>query len=242
MDNNIELILKQALNKLKGTKKTRPKGACLTEMDLSCLIDGKVSELERDKFLAHVLTCQGCAELLGTHLKVINAINNKEALETPEEVVQAAIGLYNPEVGVNFLEVALNLKEKFIELVRTTGDILLGPQLVPIPALRSHSEESRFANEVKIVKEFDNILTEVGVEKKKPDICDVEIRLTDKETKKKKEGFRVTLNKNGKEIESSLIEDGKVAFKDVRPDKYVVSIIKDDKKFGIIEILITSSK
>lgn len=242
MDKNIESILKQVLNKLKVTKKSRSKGACLTEMDLSCIIDGKVSELERDKLLAHVLTCQSCTELLGAHLKVMNAINNNVALEAPEEVVQAAINLYNPEVGVNFLEVALNLKEKFIELVRTTGDILIGPQLVPIPVLRSHGEESQFTDEIKIVKEFDNILTEVGVEKKKPDICDVEIRLTDKETKKKIEGFRVTLNKNGKEIESSLIEDGKVIFKDVRPDKYVVSIIKDDKKFGIIEIVITASK
>jgi len=242
MDKNIELILKQALNKLKGTKKTRSKGTCLTEMDLSCIIDGKVSELERDKLLAHVLTCQNCAELLGTHLKVINAISNKETLETPEEVVQAAINLYHPEVGVNFLEVALNFKEKVIELVRTTGDILLGPQLVPVPVLRSHGEESQFTNEIKIVKEFENILTEVGIEKKKPNICDVEIRLTDKETKKKMQGFRVTLSKNGKEIESSLIDEGKVVFKDVRPDKYVVLIIKDDKKFGIIEILITASK
>lgn len=241
MKKDIELILKQALEKLRSASRFPIKEKCLKEEDFACLIEGQLSDSERKKLFKHILSCQACALTLRDHLLVLNAIDRKGLLETPEAIVQAAMDLYSLEVGSDILEVILNFTEKMIELVRTTGEILRGPQLVPVPVLRSQGEENAFPNEIKIVKEFSNFLTEVDVEKKKPDLCDVEIRLTEKETKQKLKGFRVTLNKNGREIESCLMEEGKVTFKEVRPDKYTISIIKDDQKLGIIELQITTS-
>ncbi len=240
MDKNIESILKQALVNLKNKNRFRIKGKCLNDGDLAYLIEGQTSESEREKFLEHILSCQKCTIKLKEHLLVLNTIAKTGMLDTPETVVQAAMNLFSPEVGPNILEIVLNFKEKVIELIRTTGEVFQGPQLIPVPVLRSQDYGNQFTNEIKIVKEFDSILTEVGFEKNKPGICDVEIRLTEKETKKKMQGLRVTLSKNGKEIESSLVEGGKVVFRDMKPDKYCVSIIREDKKLGIIDISITS--
>ncbi len=239
MDKNIDLILKQTLNKLRN--KSRVKGKCLTEEDITCLIDTHVSESARNTLLEHVLSCSRCAVSLREHLLVLNAIDKKGTLETPEAVVQAAMGLFNPEVGPNILEIALNFKEKVIELIRTTGNILRGSQLVPIPVLRSQKEDNTFINEIKIVKEFNNVLTEVGVEKRKPELCDIEVRLTEKDTKSKIQDLRITLNKDDREIESCLVESGKVVFKDVRPGRYTITITKENQKLGIVGLLITAS-
>ena len=242
MTKNIESILKQGLVKLKNKVRFKLKGKCLNEQDTACIIDGQVSENERVRYFEHVLSCMKCAENLRDHLLVLNAIDKKGMLETPETIVQAAMDLYSPEVGVNVLEVVLNFKEKMIELVRTTGEILRGPELIPIPALRSQGEEFNFSNEIKIIKEFNNMMTEVGVEKNKPHLCNVEIRLTEKKTKKKMRGLRITLIRNDREIESSLIEEGKVIFREVKPGKYSLIITKDDKKIGVVELNITTSK
>jgi len=80
------------------------------------------------------------------------------------------------------------------------------------------------------------------ITKNKPHLCNVEIRLTEKKSKKKMHGLRVTLVKNEREIESSLIEEGKVTFREVKPGKYSLFIIKDNNKIGVIELDITDSK
>jgi len=239
---NIEILFRERLGKLRRKGRLKLKGKCLNDQDIACIIDGQLSEKERVRYFDHVLSCMKCAQNLRDHLLVLNIIDKKGMLETPEAIVQAAMELYSPEVGVNVLEVVLDFKEKMIELVRTTGEILRGTELIPIPVLRSHGEEANFSNEIKIVKEFNNMMTEVGVEKNKPHLCNVEIRLTEKKTKKKMHGLRVTLMKDDREIESSLIEEGKVIFREVKPGKYSLFIIKDDKKIGIVKLHITTSK
>jgi hypothetical protein len=239
---NLEFFLKQGLGKIRKKGRFKLRGKCLNDQDVACIIDGQLSENERARYFDHVLSCMKCTERLKDHLLVLNAIDKKGMLETPEAIVQAAMDLYSPEVGVNVLEVVLNFKDKVIELVRTTGEILRGPELIPVPVLRSQDEDVIFPNEIKIVKEFNNMMTEVGVEKSKPYLCNVEIRLTEKKTKKKMHGLRVTLMRNGREIESSLIEEGKVIFREVKLGKYSLFIAKDDKKVGIVELDITNSK
>lgn len=241
MDKNVESKLKIVLAKLKGAKKAWHKGKCLTEEDIACLIDAQLAESERSKLFEHTLSCQKCNIILRDHLLLLNALDKNVSIETPEAVVQAAMDLLSQDVGTNILKVVLDFKEKVIELVKTTGEVLRGPQLIPVPVLRSHGEADQFQNEIKIIKEFDNIFTELDVDKKKANLCDIEIRLTEKETRKKIQDFRVTLSRNGKEVESSLVEEGKITFKDVKPDKYAVLITQDDKKFGIIDISITAS-
>lgn len=239
---NIEIFLREVLGKLRSKRRLKLKGKCLNDQDIACIIDSQLSEKDRVRYSDHILRCMKCAQNLRDHLLVLSAISKKEVLETPEAIVQAAVDLYIPEAGVNVLEVVLNFKEKIIELVRTTGEILRGPGLIPIPAVRNQGEEVAFLNEIKIVKEFNNMMTEVGVEKNKPHLCNVEIRLTEKKSKKKMHGLRVTLVKNEREVESALIEEGKVTFREVKPGKYSLFIIKDNNKTGVIELDITDSK
>jgi len=240
MIKNIELTLKKALSKLRVKNKFGFKGKCLAEEDVACIIDGKITEAKRKKILKHTLCCEPCTMKLKDHFAILNAVDKKGLLEVPKNITQQAMDLYSVEVGTNILEVVLNFKDKFIELVRTTGEIARGSVLVPIPILRS-KEENTFQKEIKIVKVFNNVLTEVGIERQKAELCDIEIRLTNKETKKKLQGVRASLLKNDKEIESSLVENGKVIFREVAPGEYIIALKKEDVKIGIIQFSINKT-
>ncbi len=236
MKNKFESILKKVLNAVKKRKNSNTGKRCLTDEDLTVIVEGKTSEVERDKVFSHILSCQNCALLLKEHLLIMGDLDKKGMLETPQELIQAAMDLVGPGIASNMLEVVLNLKEKVIELVKATGDVLIGPELIPVPVLRSQGKDDKFENKVKIVKAFDNVLIEVVVERKKPNICDIELRLTEKDLKRKAEGLRVTLMKDNKEIESSLIDEGKIIFREIKPDRYKISIMKEGKQLGAVDI------
>lgn len=213
-------------------------GHCLSEEDITCFIDNKMEEAEMEELCAHILSCKKCADDLRDHFLVIRSIEGKGLLDTPTELIESAQSLVDEEVGQNILDIVLNFKERAIELVRTTGEALMEQQLVPVPVLRNTVENKELQNEIKIVKTFGNILTEVNIEKKRSDLANIVIRVTKKTTNKKAEGLRISLVKNDRELESFLAEEGKVKFEEIKPNNYRVLITKDNKKLGLVNISI----
>lgn len=240
MNINIEELLKKALQQFKNKSQIKAKGQCLSEEDIATIIEGEVQDSGKEQFSEHIASCKKCAYALKENLQLANAMANKPMLTPPEYVVKSAMDLLNPEVGQDILQIALNFKEKIIELIRTTGDILIGPEPVPVSVLRGSTKDT-FPDEIKFVKTFDNLLAEVDIEKRNPSLCDIEIRLTEKDSKQKARDIRVTLAKNNREIESVLSQEGKAIFREVSADKYKIIMTKEDKKIGIVELSIHSA-
>ena len=235
---DIEKLLKIAYRKIKEETTVKPIGNCLSEEDISYFIDNKMKESEGERFCAHILSCRKCADNLKNHLLSIKAMKEKELLEPPAELIKSAQSLLDEEVGQNILDVVLSFKERAIELVRTTGEVLMGQQLVPVSVLRSCGKDKELHNEIKVVKTFGDILTEVDIEKKRTDLANIVIRVTRKATNKKAEGLRISLVKDDRELESFLAEEGKVKFEEVKPNSYRILITKDNKKLGFVNISI----
>ncbi len=233
---DIEKLLKVAYRRLKEEKMVKPIGHCLSEEDIACFIDDKIKEAEREKLCIHILSCRKCADNLRDHFLVIKSMKEKGLLETPTGLIESAQSLVDVEVGQNILDIVLNFKERAIELVRTTGEVLIGQQLIPVPALRSSGKDRELQNEIKVVKTFGDILTEVDIEKKRSDLANIVIRVTKKVTNKKAEGLRISLVKDNRELESFLVEEGKVKFEEIEPNNYRILITEDDRKLGFVNI------
>lgn len=243
MNNNIEEIIKQAYKRLKEQKAT-PVGTCLSDENMVCFIDNVLNKNEKDRFLAHIISCNKCAHSLKAHYAIIKTVESKGMLKAPADLVQEAESLVYGEAGQNALDIVLEFKEKFIQIIRTTGEALqesLGTQPAPAFAVRTPKKEAE-RKEVRVSKEFNNLLVDVEIERQKPKSANIVVRLTDKTSKKRATGFRISLIKGNRELESSLAEEGKVKFEEIKLNDYKINLIKDNKQIGVINISIRASK
>lgn len=236
---NIEKLLKIAYQKAALQFKGKPAGECLTEECIACFFDGKLLGEELNIFNEHILSCRKCATTLKYNIAVSRKM--KEEVSVPPHLESLAKSLISEEVGVNVLDIILNFTSKSIELIRTTGNVLIGPELVPAYAFRSSKENDKLPNEVKVTKALNDVIAEIGIEKQRPDLANIVVRLTEKETNKKAKEIRVSLMKGDREMQSSLIEDGKVKFEEVKASDYKIYLTKDEKKIGMITISITTN-
>lgn len=236
---NIEKLLKITFQKVASQFKSKPVGECLTEENIACFLDGKLLGEELNMFNEHILSCKKCATTLKYDIAISRKMN--EEISVPPHLENLAKSLISEEVGVNVLDIVLNFTSKSIELIRTTGNIFIGPELVPVHAFRSSGENDKLPNEVKVIKTLSDVIAEIGIEKQRPDLANIVVRLTEKETNKKAKEIRVSLMKGDRELQSSLIEDGKVKFEEIKANDYKIYLTKDEEKIGIITISITTN-
>ena len=196
---------------------------------LVCFLEGRISEDENVLLKTHLISCDSCMEKLLIH----NDLNAMEIKELPQELLERVKNLVKPEQNFSFLEIALRLKEKALEILHTTGDILVGQELVPAPVLRSRQIKD-FKDEVTILKDFQDIRVEVKIENKGAKVFNLTIMAKEKETQKVIKDLRVTLIKDDLELESYLTDSGRVTFEHVLLGKYTVAISTLENKLASI--------
>lgn len=231
--NRLEALLKDAFRAKKWVVNHKA-GKCLDDETIACAIDNKIPKSEEAKVSDHIARCHSCAEKLSNYLLTARDLVKEGQIQPPTFLVDQARSLVAEKITVSdVLDIILDIREKAIELVHTTGERLFGPGLVP--ALRSQGEvESK--NSIHVVKSFDKFTAEVEIDKRVSNSTDLIFRLTEKESNKRAEGIRVSLLKKDREIESLVLQGGKATFEDIAPDSYKVLIIKDDKEIGVVNV------
>lgn len=126
------------------------------EETIVCFLENKLSGQESEHIKTHLTTCDSCAEVVAVQLK-LKAIETKEI---PEAVLMRVKNLVVTEDKASILGIFLKLKEKALEILNTTGDVLVGQELVPASILRSRKIKD-FQDEVTILKDFKDIRVEV---------------------------------------------------------------------------------
>jgi len=185
---------------------------------LACFAQGKLSAQEQQGIKAHIISCTQCAEALSIALGP-----QEEAMEVPQGALERLADLLPKQGSESVLEIILRLKERMLEIINTTGDVLLGQELVPAPVLRSRNIKG-FRDEVTILKDFKDIRVEVKVENKVAGAFNLFIVVKQKQTQKIIKDLRVTLLKDDTELESYLTDAGSVTFEHVSLGKYKLEI------------------
>jgi len=199
------------------------------EESLVCFTEGRLSEEETERIRAHLINCDACMETLVVSLKA----QETQGHEPPSELIARVKDLLAFELKPSLLEIILRLKEKAWEVINTTGDVLVGQELVPAPVLRSRSIKD-FKDEVTILKDFQDIRAELKIENKGRDVFNLTVLVKHKQTQKIIKDLRVSLMRDDVELESYLTSSGSVTFEHVLLGKYLVGISTVDSKLASI--------
>jgi len=227
MEENLEGLIRLAY---RGWKRRHPDNSHLDEEDLAAFIEGKLSIERADEVRQHIIHCQECSEVLGLSLVAELAMENEPSFALVDSV--------KDKLGIKVLpalEIFLKLKDKAFELVKASGDILMGQELIPAGVLRSRNIGG-FRDEVVILKDFENIRVRVRVENKTNEYFNINIEVKDKQSKTVIRDLRVTLFKEGVELESYLNDAGSVTFEHVILGKYRIDISDLDKNLAAVFI------
>lgn len=200
-----------------------------SEEDVACFLEGKLSSQEQERLERHFTICAQCAQAMAIQAKM----GFSEVKHVPEELLKYAKGLVSPEADFSVLEVFLKVKDNFLEILSTTGNILLGQEPVPAPALRSR-KITEFKDEVIILKDFKDISVELKVENKQGGYFNLNVMIKKRDTQEVIKDLRVTLIKDDTELESYLGSSGKVVFEHVLLGKYKVEICNTDTKVASV--------
>ncbi|MEW6075185.1 MAG: zf-HC2 domain-containing protein [Candidatus Omnitrophota bacterium] len=203
------------------------------EEAIAAFLEGKSPSEERMRIKSHLARCQECAAYIEMHLKV----KPDENLIVPVEIMRQAKEMPLAQQSTGFLELILVLKEKILELISTTGDVLVGQEFIPSPVLRSRSIKD-FEGKVIVLKDFKEIRVEIRVENEQGSASTVTVIAKNKLTQEIVRNLRITLLKEGIEFESYLADSGQATFQHIELGKYTIEISGVEEKMAsvILEI------
>ena len=196
------------------------------EEDFTCFLEGKLAKEESDIIKLHIVSCRECAKTLA--LSLIEPGIDTEITEAQLSRLRVMLGINNPA-----LEIILRLKYHFFELLHSTGDILVGQELLPAPILRARSAQD-FKDEIIIFKDFQDIRVEVKVENKGAQYFNLYITAREKTTQKVIKNLRISLISDEHELESHLTDSGCVFFEHILLGKYKLDITSVDHNLATI--------
>lgn len=230
MLNNFEKIARIIYRERKGslpfTQQDHP-----SEESLACFLEEKLPVKDRDLIRQHLLGCESCAEYLSVQLKILPHLS----LDLPEPLLEKARKIAGQEAGESLLEIFLKLKEKALEIIQTTGDVLLGQELVPAPILRSRNI-NEFKEEVSILKDLQQIRVLAKIQNKSTQSFNLTITVKDKQTLKIDKKLRITLIKDGLELESYTNDSGSSFFENIPPGNYSVEVSRQGERMAVIDL------
>ncbi|PIQ91004.1 MAG: hypothetical protein COV71_01530 [Candidatus Omnitrophica bacterium CG11_big_fil_rev_8_21_14_0_20_41_12] len=222
----VRIIYREKKNSRGSKLKDHP-----NEESLACFLEDKLSAADKDVIIKHLLSCDRCAEYLSVQLKIQPHLS----LDVPVPLLEKVKKLVNQEAGGILLEIFLKLKDKAIEIIQTTGDVLVGQELIPAPVLRSR-QVNEFKEEVCILKDLQQIRVLAKIQNKDHKSFNLTISVKDKQSQKIPQDLRITLIKGGVELESYLVDSGSSYFENILPGNYTVEISRQGQKEALIDL------
>lgn len=205
------------------------------EESLACFLEDKLSAADKDAVIKHLLSCDSCAEYLSVQLKIQPHLS----LDVPVPLLEKVKKIVNQEAGGILLEIFLKLKDKAMEIIQTTGDVLVGQELIPAPVLRSR-QVNEFKEEVCILKDLQQIRVLAKIQNKDNKKFNLTVSVKDKQSQKIPQDLRITLIKDGVELESYLTDSGSSYFENILPGDYAVEISRQGQKEALIDLKVRS--
>jgi hypothetical protein len=246
MKMSIDYSIKKAYLRFKRAMQLNRKNACLSDEDIACFLDNKLGKNDKTRVLDHIVKCQECSEVIKDNYALQDILNDTTIPDPPGYLTAQAKAMVGSLVESNILNIVLQFKQNIINVIETTGQIMRGYNNynnVPAFAFRSGQQSpDKETNEVKINKKISNLDIDVEIEKQKPETANIIVRVVDEASKKKIDGVRISLMKDNREIESSLAEEGKVRFEEVKLHNHKIILTQDNKELGVVNILIRPSK
>ena len=224
---------------------------------LACFLEDSLPDADKKLIQKHALSCDLCAEYLTTQLKIQPHLS----LDVPAPLLEKIRKLVEGGARENLLEIFISLKGKALEIIQTTGDVLFGQELVPAPVLRSR-KINEFKEEVSILKDLHQIRVLAKIQNKSSKSFNLTITVKDKQThwaeahglasdkpqdnglasnshsqsQEVDKNLRITLIKDGLELESYTNDSGSCFFENIPPGNYIVEVSRQGQREAVIDL------
>ncbi len=230
MLNYLEKLTKIIYREWKGSKSLKAQEHP-DEESLACFLEDKLPAEAKNAILRHLLICDKCAEYLSVQIKIQPHLS----LDVPAALLDKVKKLVNQETRGSLLEIFLKLKAKALEIIQTTGDVLVGQELIPAPVLRSR-QMNEFKDEISIIKDLQQIRVLAKIQNKDTKRFNLTISVKYKESQKIPQDLSITLSQGGIELESYTTDSGNGFFENILPGSYVVEIIRQGQREARIDL------
>jgi len=231
MLSKFEKIIRVIYREWKGAAGSLADNEHPDEETLACFLEDKLAQADRDLIQAHLLKCNKCAEYLGAQLKIEPHLSR----DLPAYLLEKARKIIGSDAGENIFEILLKLKNKTWEIIQTSGDVLVGQELIPAPVLRSR-QISEFKEEVSILKDLHEVRVLAKVESRSNNIFNLSINVKDKQGKETDKDLRITLIRGEVELESYISDTGSRVFENILPGNYRVEITQEARLVATIDL------
>jgi len=187
---------------------------------LACFLEGRLSQQESREFKRHIVSCETCAERLAVSV----SLSEPGDIAVAAGLLQALQKRLSERISQNILEINLLLKDRALELINTTGEIFPGEEIIPDAVFRA-GKPIEFRDQLIVCHDFKDVRIEIRIENKHTRHTRVSVLLKDRLNRRPlRNDSRVTLAREGVELESNCIDSGRVCFEDVAPGSYSVAI------------------
>lgn len=196
------------------------------EEKIVCFLERTLPPEEEEEIKIHLINCEKCAELFAIQAKLSLSAIESVPVELLKKIKNLAIQANNFLV----LEIILQVKDNFLKLLNTNGDNIIDEGLMPGVLLRSPGEEKNIKGGVTVLKKFGSLNLQIKIKNKTGKTFDLSVFFKKNTFQKKIQKGRVTLLKDGVELESYFTNSGNVIFEDIFIGRYTLEIFVPKNK------------
>ncbi|MDD5282443.1 MAG: hypothetical protein PHC37_03380 [Candidatus Omnitrophica bacterium] len=234
MLSHFEWVARVIYREWKGSSQSIDRGHPSEEI-LVCFLEDKLAQPEKDSIRGHLLKCDICAEYLSTQLKIEPHLSK----DIPVPLLEKIRKVIGNNIKDNIFKIFLKLKEKSFEIIETSGDVLVGQELIPAPVLRSR-QINEFKEELSILKDLQEVRVLARVESKNSKVFNLFITIKDKQGKGINKDLRITLIRDGVELESYISDAENSVFENISPGNYSVEVTDKSGLLAVIDLKVRS--
>lgn len=207
------------------------KTQCPSDEIIAQYLEGLLKDTDSNNLEAHIADCGICLDTVTEGARLINAVGAVGTDPVPVHVTQSAVDAVRGRNRNGAMSIAWKLKASAKTLAARISDAVLptpGGGLHPVPIRGSKQTLSN--DRVLLKKTFEDIDTEIEMEKNAMGATDIRIRVI--RTSRHFESVRVSLQKSGREVFSQLIRGNAAFFEDVPYDQYSLVFASNGTNLG----------
>lgn len=205
----------------------------LTETELGAYLDDRLDLEKRESLERGLLSCDQCREEFIALRRVMIRDDVRNITEIPDYLMQKAVNMF-PEKR-NILDIVLSFVQDSIRIVSCSQDM---HQVIPRFAEGLRAGGAAPLEIIVLKKSFEDIDVSFDIEKVDKNLCNIRVSVDDINEEKSSGALRVGLISRGRELVSSLLENGETFLEDIGKGEYVIKIQNRKKIIGEVALKI----
>jgi len=203
------------------------------EISLAAYLEGTLPDAERLALERHLRTHPECSEVLETLQKVLHQLQEGPLDAVPETLLRRALQLRDEQRSI--LDLVIAIVQDTLTVVSHALDVQVQ---VLEPAANLRTGKTRGASLVVMKKIFGNVAATVSVERSPQGLFLIPIAVSEGDPAVPAQDLRVELISRGRELGSSMVENGTVLFEEVNAGQYDIVLRRKGALLGSMSIMI----